>query len=222
MNNNPNQLNLIASILFFGILACGCKNSNSENSTNANSSNLDCTYSTSSYSSGYGAGKLVRLMNDFETCESFVRKANEKSGRNEYSADDCFCEGFNDGKDGKEEKYTNGTITTTNGDEEVVFPANEKASEKETQWEVFSNAFKQAINDKNRQKILELTCQNSEFSGDYNFKSDSFLSETMLNEIQASVEGGFKENYEGKITFDNVLIFKFQDNKWVWEGFMGD
>ena len=66
---------------------------------------VDCANRNGDYKSGYSSGKLVALMGESSSCESYVAKTNTATGRDIMSASECFCSGFNDGKNGEPEKY---------------------------------------------------------------------------------------------------------------------
>ncbi len=75
---------------------------NDYGSENSGSSSSDCD-NPSQYQSGYASGKTARILGG-GSCRSYVRAYNENVGRNLLIADDCFCEGYKDGKSGKEER----------------------------------------------------------------------------------------------------------------------
>jgi hypothetical protein len=111
----------IGSILIVGVflfLALGSDDSKSDNKESQKTT--DCSNSKGSYSSGYAAGKLCKLMGDYSSCESFVEKYNYETGRNILSANECYCEGFNDGKSGNPEKYKTTNSEYNSGSEKTT------------------------------------------------------------------------------------------------------
>lgn len=92
---------IVGAFLF---LAFGSDESDST-STSTSSKEVDCSNSKDSYNSGYSMGSLCRTMGDYSSCESFVNSYNYETGRNILVASDCYCEGFDDGADGNENKY---------------------------------------------------------------------------------------------------------------------
>ncbi len=65
----------------------------------------DCSLQNDAYSNGYSSGKMCRQLNDYSSCESFIEQYNNGVGRNVLVASECYCEGFNDGKNDKPKKY---------------------------------------------------------------------------------------------------------------------
>jgi hypothetical protein len=216
----------------------------SSNSSDNNQSSLDCSKNTSEYSSGYASGKLVKMMGDSETCEGFVRKTNEGTGRNMYSATDCFCEGFNDGKNGESEKYTdNSSANVNNAIDTAPTYVNDGNVEnidstarvddkidsnnlKWDKWNVFETAFMKAITENNKVDVLNMTVK-VDFWGDYNINSEYFLrnDDSLWSEIESSLRSGAQQKKDEKdmmITNDGKFVFKYISGKWYWQGFMGD
>lgn len=112
----------ISSVLIVGVfifLAYGSDESKTDNESNENT-NTDCSNKKGAYNSGYESGKLCKNMGDYSSCQSFVEQYNYETGRNTLVASDCYCEGFNDGKDGKPKKY--------NSDSEVINANNNYSS----------------------------------------------------------------------------------------------
>lgn len=66
---------------------------------------LDCSNSKGAYENGFASGKTARMLGNYSSCSSYVEDYNYQTGRNILSASDCFCEGYNDGKNGEESKY---------------------------------------------------------------------------------------------------------------------
>ena len=200
------------------------KSSNSKSESGQIS--LDCSNSTSEYSSGYSSGKLVKMMGDSETCEGFVRKTNEGTGRDVYSATDCFCEGFNDGKNGESEKYIENVVVEVSETTPTKVDS-AQVSIKEIRWNEFYEVFNSAIAEKDKNMLSKITVT-SNFSGDYldenNLLADS-LGDNIWEEINYSFSKGVKQKEDSsdmKITNDEVLIFIYENDKWFWMGFMGD
>jgi len=63
----------------------------------------DCSNST--YKEGYSSGKLSRSLGGTSSCQKYVSDYNYNLGRDVLTADDCFCEGFDDGYQGNVKKY---------------------------------------------------------------------------------------------------------------------
>ena len=68
-----------------------------------NSDNVDCI-NNASYETGFASGSTAKIMNDQVGCYSYVEKLNYQVGRDVYNANECFCQGFRDGKNDKK-KY---------------------------------------------------------------------------------------------------------------------
>lgn len=98
---------VVSAFLFLGFGSDKSKN-NEENDKN-----VDCSNKEYAYSSGYASGSLCRTMGDYSSCESFVRQYNYNIGRDVLAASECYCEGFNDGKEGRPQKYNADTKVTT-------------------------------------------------------------------------------------------------------------
>lgn len=128
---------------FFLFLALGSSDSKSDEKSKTIK---DCSNQKYAYSSGYSSGRLCKLMGDYSSCESFVEKYNYETGRNILSASDCYCEGFNDGKDGNPEKYnSDSTITNANNNDDYSSSNDDATSESS------DSTYKNNINEENYQ-----------------------------------------------------------------------
>jgi hypothetical protein len=110
-------LKTISSTLIVGVFLFFAFGSEKSNTDKVSNKTTDCSNSKGAYNSGYSSGSLCRAMSDYSSCESFVQKYNYETGRDILVASDCYCEGFNDGKDGNPKKYnsnTEGTNTDNN------------------------------------------------------------------------------------------------------------
>lgn len=102
---------VVSAFLFLGFGSDKSKNDEESDK------NVDCSNKEYAYSSGYASGSLCRTMGDYSSCESFVRQYNYELGRDVLAPSECYCEGFNDGKDGNPQKYNDDTkVTNTNND----------------------------------------------------------------------------------------------------------
>lgn len=108
----------ILIVVVFLFLASGSDDSKSDNKESQKTT--DCSNSKGSYSSGYAAGKLCKLLGDYSSCESYVEKYNYETGRNILSTNECYCEGFNDGKSGNPEKYKTTNSEYNSGSEKTT------------------------------------------------------------------------------------------------------
>jgi len=61
----------------------------------------NCADKGGEYRDGYSNGQIVSFSSENISCEKWIEKMNW----NESKATNCWCEGFNDGKSGKENKY---------------------------------------------------------------------------------------------------------------------
>lgn len=95
-------INSTLIVVLFLFLAFGSDESKNENDQKETS---NCENSKDEYASGYSSGILCKAMGDYSSCESFVRNCNYETGRDILTASDCYCEGFDDGKDGNPKKY---------------------------------------------------------------------------------------------------------------------
>lgn len=80
----------IVSLSFFLLASCSSPN---------------CENNKSEYQEGYAAGKLTKTMGGAGSCRDYVNSYNEQTGRNTMHATDCFCDGFEDGLNGRSAKY---------------------------------------------------------------------------------------------------------------------
>ena len=69
------------------------------------SSSSNCENNRYEYEEGYASGKLTKTMGGSGSCSEYVRSYNYQTGRNTMHATDCFCEGFEDGLNGRSAKY---------------------------------------------------------------------------------------------------------------------
>jgi hypothetical protein len=69
------------------------------------SSSSNCENNQYEYQEGYASGKLTRTMGGTGSCSEYVRSYNYQTGRNTMHATDCFCDGFEDGLNGRSAKY---------------------------------------------------------------------------------------------------------------------
>lgn len=69
------------------------------------SSSSNCENNQYEYQEGYAAGKLTRTMGGSGSCSEYVNSYNYQTGRNTMHATDCFCDGFEDGLNGRSSKY---------------------------------------------------------------------------------------------------------------------
>lgn len=60
---------------------------------------VDCSNSVGQYEDGYYSGKLLRTVGTSASCSKWAQEMGMSSPT------DCFCDGFSDGKSGKENKY---------------------------------------------------------------------------------------------------------------------
>lgn len=200
--------------------------SNSENVKEENSVKVDCS-NKSDYHEGYASGELALTVGGKKECKDFVEDYNYRIGRDVLNATDCFCEGFKDRLNGLSEKYMENVAVEVAENVEVRVDS-AQGGVKEERWNEFEGLFHKAVSAKSKEELLKITVPNSEFWGDYDFKSDYFLSnEDSFNweQIQTSLSKGVKPREdvsEMKITIDNVLVFEFVNGKWYWLGFMGD
>ncbi|MGV0936308.1 hypothetical protein [Empedobacter falsenii] len=88
------QIYSTLTVIFFLFIAFGSESNNGSGTKDNNKCNND------SYKQGYKIGKTVNLLNSSESCTDFVENFNYETGRMYYKADECFCEGFDDGKKG--------------------------------------------------------------------------------------------------------------------------
>lgn len=73
-----------------------------QENSGSNSRKVDCpTGENTSYSEGYASGQLLRNFGGSGSCQSYVNSYNEKLGRDVLTANDCFCQGFDNGYLGK-------------------------------------------------------------------------------------------------------------------------
>jgi hypothetical protein len=98
---------------------------------------------------------------------------------------------------------------------------------KEELWPKFWQSFSNAVRNKNKEKIVELSLKGNEFfdgGGGNDAKNHvEFLDKDgRWNYFVASINSGVKPHGEEKITKDNTLIFVFKNKKWNWYGVMGD
>lgn len=113
----------LISYISIVIALVSCKNTNDTK----DSSNDICN--KESYEEGFKMGDAVFQLYFKETCEQFVTTYNTSSGKDKYKASKCFCEGYNDGKNGLISKYTLKEITNqsneitqkTSGEEEYEY-----------------------------------------------------------------------------------------------------
>lgn len=62
---------------------------------------VDCSKQEGQYDDGFNSGKLLRIVGTSASCDEWA----EEMGMS--TPTDCFCEGFNDGKAGRDNKYEN-------------------------------------------------------------------------------------------------------------------
>lgn len=93
----------LSAIAIFVYFSWGSDLNSSSDSSSSNS--VDCSNSTGAYEQGFASGKTARMLGDYSSCSSYVEDYNYQTGRNILSASDCFCEGYNDGKNGEDSKY---------------------------------------------------------------------------------------------------------------------
>ncbi len=112
MFNTNIYFKIVISILLVGaflFLACGSDKSKNGAAVNTN---INCSTNSGAYSMGYSAGSLCKAMGDYSSCELYVQKYNYATGRNILEASECYCEGFEDGKQGKPKKYDSSNVAT--------------------------------------------------------------------------------------------------------------
>ena len=73
--------------------------------SNTFSSSSNCKDNQYEYQEGYASGKLTRVMGGSGSCSEYVDSYNYQTGRNTMHATDCFCDGFEDGLNGRSAKY---------------------------------------------------------------------------------------------------------------------
>jgi len=99
---------------------------------------------------------------------------------------------------------------------------------KEELWSDFWVLFSNAIRQKDKPMIVSLSLKGDEFfdgGGGQNAKDfiETLDKEGSWDFFTTSVSKGVKPfEKKDKITKDGVLIFVFKNNKWYWEGVMGD
>jgi hypothetical protein len=93
----------LSAIAIFVYFSWGSDLNSSSDSSSSNS--VDCSNSTGAYEQGFASGETARMLGDYSSCSSYVEDYNYQTGRNILSASDCFCEGYNDGKNGEDSKY---------------------------------------------------------------------------------------------------------------------
>jgi hypothetical protein len=97
---------LLPLILLISFSSCVSNSSQTAQST-------DCSSIGNVYHDGYSYGTLSRLMaGSTGDCATFVDEYNEKTGVMAVRVSDCFCEGFNDGYNGVDEKWKEDTLVT--------------------------------------------------------------------------------------------------------------
>lgn len=96
------NLKIISSILITGAFLFMLVGSGESSST---SKPKNCLKSEgSSYSQGFASGETSRMLGGSSSCSSYADEYNYSLGRNVLKADDCFCDGFNDGFEGNSKK----------------------------------------------------------------------------------------------------------------------
>ncbi len=89
---------------FFGYIYYSYQQQKKEDAVSV-SAPRDCSNATGAYSSGYSSGKTSRMLGGSSSGKSYADKYNYDLGRDVLTADDCFCEGFDDGYYDRPEKY---------------------------------------------------------------------------------------------------------------------
>ena len=131
MLKQTQYLKIASSILLVGaflFLACGSDKSKNGAAVNTN---IDCSTNSGAYSMGYSAGSLCKAMGDYSSCEGYVQKYNYATGRNMLEASECYCEGFEDGKEGNPKKYDSSNAAPTSN------TLASETDETETKWMTF-------------------------------------------------------------------------------------
>ena len=96
---------ILSSFVITGAFIFMLVGSGDSSSSSSAKATKDCPKSEgSSYSQGYASGKTSRLLGGSSSCSSYVDKYNYSLGRDVLKADDCFCEGFDDGYAGNAKK----------------------------------------------------------------------------------------------------------------------
>ncbi|MCG3165156.1 MAG: hypothetical protein POELPBGB_00918 [Bacteroidia bacterium] len=88
------QLTLIIPItmlLIFLFVGCG--------------GSLDCQKEQDEYSKGFSYGGTAKLMNDSYDCYTAVNAPRRVMYLKDIKPSPCYCDGFNDGRNGKPSKY---------------------------------------------------------------------------------------------------------------------
>ncbi|MDX9914005.1 MAG: hypothetical protein RBS77_05510 [Candidatus Moranbacteria bacterium] len=65
----------------------------------------NCENSQSEYQNGNASGNMIRVTGGSCSCNEYVNSYNYETGRNTKHTTDCFCEGFEDGLNGRPSKY---------------------------------------------------------------------------------------------------------------------
>jgi hypothetical protein len=105
--NNP-YFKIFGSTLIVGIFLFLAFGSDDSKSNQEITSSVDCSGNKDAYAYGYKIGTMCKTMGDHSSCEGYVQKYNYSTGRDILVANDCFCDGFNDGKEGNPKKYSSG------------------------------------------------------------------------------------------------------------------
>jgi TonB family protein len=119
-------INSTLIVMLFLFLAFGSDESKTKNDQKETS---NCENSKDEYASGYSSGILCKAMGDYSSCESFVRNYNYETGRDILTASDCYCEGFDDGKDGNPKKYNSDIDNSTSNNNNDYSSSNEYQTE---------------------------------------------------------------------------------------------
>lgn len=116
---------VLGSIIIVGVFLFFAYGSDDTKTDQVSNNTVDCSNYKGQYSSGYSSGSMCSVMGDYSSCESFVEKYNYETGRDILEASDCYCEGFNDGKDGKTKKYSSDS-DESNSNSERDYSSNEE------------------------------------------------------------------------------------------------
>lgn len=102
-----------------------------------------------------------------------------------------------------------------------------KNKDNKNSWEVFYSEFKKAVQNKNIVKISTLSVSDEDFfDGGGGNNSKEFL-ELLIktghyNDIIDSLNEDQKETNKSEIICGDYLVFIFKDDRWYWQGIIGD
>ena len=128
---------VLGSIIIVGVFLFFAYGSDDTKTDQVSNNTVDCSNYKGQYSSGYSSGSLCSVMGDNSSCESYVEQYNYGVGTEVLEASDCYCEGFNDGKNGNAKKYSSNSDKSNSNNESD----NHTSSEEYKNYELQNNEF---------------------------------------------------------------------------------